>query len=82
MTLEPQEFIPIEFGLSWVYIDIKSNDGEKIQFFQNINADIMSPWRNAFYVMKKEDKQILELLSEIAEKLDNILLKLSGERNE
>lgn len=72
INLIPHRFYALKDGVSWVNINIESNDKEKIEFYQSPKALIEPIWKSPFNISNRENKEIIDLLHKILEKLDSL----------
>lgn len=52
-------------GNGWILTKVVANDGQPVDHFQNVNYSTGEEGRNNIYVMRFEDKQIIELMNKI-----------------
>jgi hypothetical protein len=62
-------FFPLLEGFTWIRAKVHANDNQEINYYQNPNYTTGNEWRNGIYVVNKENKTIISLLSEIAKSL-------------
>ena len=65
VKIPPHVFHPMEGGLATLFCTIKSNDGEEINLFQNVQYNMGKEWRNLFPIFDYQLFRIAELLENI-----------------
>ena len=76
-VLEPQAeaestyrlFLPVD-GFGWVVAQVKADDGQPVEHYQNQSFATGQEWRNSIYVERREERHIISLLEKIATLLE------------
>lgn len=70
IELKPHPFSPIESGITWLEVELKASDGEKVDLFQNAEFNMGQQWTNNFRIRGQEYETIINLLKKIVELLE------------
>ncbi len=77
--LQPDKSYEFEFtqpvptfldGLGWIYVEIASKDGEKVNLYKSIEDGIVEKWGQPFLVVNRELLEIKAELSRLASLLE------------
>ena len=65
IELEPHTFWAFEDGVAWIRVQLKANDDQKVDLYQNPEINMGQTWQNIIVIKSQEYVVITKLLEKI-----------------
>jgi len=70
VKLKPHTFFPLDGGISWIEVQLKASDGEKVELFQSPEFSLGKQWADSIRIKRQESVTMINLLKRIVELLE------------